>query len=81
MLKAGGTRLKALEVVSWKFDEGGVNLCVIGIFVIVDAVTIDKLANRCYICCELDRSKNGPFRDTGVGLSYKRRRLIDTDEK
>ena len=69
-MKAGGARLEALEVVSGLFD--GVKLHVIGIFVMVDAVTIDKLANRCYTCCEQDRSKNGPLWDTGAGLGYRR---------
>ena len=58
MLKAGGARLEALEIVSGWFDKGGVKLRVISIFVMVDAITIDKPANRCYICCEQDRSKN-----------------------
>ena len=65
MLKAGGARLEALDVVSWCFDEGGVKLCVIGIFVMVDVATIDKPANRCYICCEHDRSKNEPLIQVG----------------
>ena len=46
VLKAGGTRLEVLKVVSGWFDEGGVKLRVISIFVTVDAVTIDKPANR-----------------------------------
>ena len=45
MLKAGGARLEALEVISRSFDEGGVKLRVISIFVMVDAITIDKLTN------------------------------------
>ena len=58
MLKAGGARLEALEVVSGWFEESGVKLRVIGIFVIVNAVTINKPTDRCYICCDQDRSKN-----------------------
>ena len=52
------------------FDEYGVKLHVIDIFVIVDAVIIDKPAEWCYICCEQYRSKKRPLWDIGAGLSY-----------
>ena len=73
MLKAGSARPEASEVASGWFDEGSVKLCEIAIFVIVDAVTINKPADWCYICREQDRSKNGPLWDTRAGLSYRRR--------
>ena len=41
-MKAGDTRLEAFELVSRWFDEGGVKLHVLSIFVIADAITIDK---------------------------------------
>ena len=81
MYKTGSARLKASEVISSWFDEGGVKLCVIGIFVIVYAITIDKLANWCYMYHEQDRSQNGPLWNTGAHLSYRHRRLVDTDEE
>ena len=80
MLKAGGARLEAMEVVSGWFDDGGVKLRVIGIFVMVDAVTIDKPVNRLCKCCEQYRSKSGPLWDTGVDLSYRHGRQADMDE-
>ena len=81
MQKAGGGRVEASEVFSGWFDEGGVKLFVVGIFVTVDAITIDKPADWCYICREQHRSKNGFLWNTGVGLSCRRRRLPDTDEE
>ena len=81
MLKAGGARLEASEVISGWFDQGGVKLLVIGIFVIVDAITIDKLADWCYICYEQGRFTNRPLWDIGAGLSYRRQRLPYTDEE
>ena len=50
MLKAGGRRVEASEVIFGWFDEGGVKLFVVGIFVTVDDITIDKPADWCYIC-------------------------------
>ena len=44
-LKAGSARLEASEVVFGWFDKGVINLHVICIFVIVDAITIDKSAD------------------------------------
>ena len=70
MLKAGGERFVTVEVIFGWFDEGGVKLRVIGIFVIVDAITFDKPADCCYICREQDRSKNEPLWDTDASLSY-----------
>ena len=77
----GGAKLETSDVISGWFDEGGVKLRVIGIFVIVDAITIDKPADWCYTCREQDWSKNGPLWDTRAGLSYRRQRLADTDEE
>ena len=53
------------------FDEDSVKLCVIGIFVIVDAITIDKPADWCYIYHEQARTKNGSLWDTGAGVSCR----------
>ena len=44
-----------------RFDQGGVKLRVIDMFVIVDAVTIDKPAKRFYICCEKIGPRTDPF--------------------
>ena len=43
------------------FNEDGIKLSVIGIFVIVGTITIDKPGEWCYICHEQDRSKNEPL--------------------
>ena len=56
----------------------GVNMSVNDILVIADAVTV-KPVDWCYICCQQDKSKNGPLWNTGAGLSYRLRRLADTD--
>ena len=44
-LSNGSARLEVWNAVFRWFDECDVKLCVIGIFVIVDAITVDKLAD------------------------------------
>ena len=55
----------------WWFDEGTVNFRIISIFVIADAVTVDKPTNWCHTHREQDRSQNGLLWDTGAGLDYR----------
>ena len=47
--KAGGAGLEASVVISGWFDGGGVKLHVIDISVIVDAITIEKPVDSCYM--------------------------------